>query len=92
MSKSIIKEFYINSHFGCKCQKCFKEVHGKQAHLHHSTSRTKLFNMANIWGLPNWEKEAKKCTLLCADCHNALHSKYGKKVTHKMTREFLGKQ
>ena len=53
---SMIKEFYIGKKYDCKCQKCGKEVHGKKAHLHHKTSRTKKYNMANIWGLKGWGK------------------------------------
>lgn len=85
----MIKEFYIGSVYACECQKCHKEVHGKDAFMHHKTSRTKKGNMANLWGTEKGDKEVKKTILLCKECHNALHSKYGKKVTHKMTKEFL---
>lgn len=88
-SKAMIKDFYIGCKYGCECQKCHKEVHGKDAFMHHLSSRTKKGNMANLWGTKAGEKEVKKTVLLCENCHIALHSKYGKKVTIKQSKEFI---
>lgn len=91
-SKVMVKDFYIGCKYGCECQKCGKEVHGKQAHMHHKSSRTKKANMANIWGVGEWRKEADKTVLLCEDCHMAFHKKYGKVSTIAKTKEFLSAQ
>ena len=89
MDKATIKDLYIGRKYGCQCQRCGKEVHGRNAHMHHKSSRTKKANMANIWGLKGWEKEAKKCTLFCDECHNLYHILYGKVSTIKNTTTFI---
>ncbi|MBQ3943117.1 MAG: hypothetical protein II669_02225 [Elusimicrobia bacterium] len=89
MSKDMIKEIYIGKKYDCKCQRCGKEVHGKKAHMHHLSSRTKLGNMANLWGTEIGKKEVKKTVLLCDECHTLLHKILGKVVTIKQSKQFI---
>lgn len=75
-----------------ECKKCHMVLdmdNRKEAHAHHKTSKTKVDNMANLWGKGASDKEAKKCICLCKTCHTELHSKYGRKVTIKQTMEFI---
>jgi len=65
---------------GSKCQDCGLEYSGKNGGLfqfHHIDPSEKLFGLALAKMNRSWEKilnEAKKCTLLCSNCHSLRHS------------------
>lgn len=64
---------------GRKCIDCGIEYDGKNAcifHFHHRDPSTKLFIMNQLTA-KSWKsiiEEAKKCDMLCANCHEKRHS------------------
>lgn len=71
---------------GCKCEKCgwtATDVSQYAAfHFHHNSS-DKEFTISSQCK-NNWEKiktELDKCEIVCANCHNIIHSKYQDFVT-----------
>lgn len=66
--------------FGGKCQGCGEPYDGKNAsifHFHHKNADTKAFALGNQLVNLAWAtimQEAKKCLMLCANCHETRHS------------------
>lgn len=63
-------------YLGGKCQKCGWEGNQAAFQFHHLIPNQKDFIIGNAAN-KNWdfiEKELKKCTLLCANCHAIEHS------------------
>ena len=66
--------------FGSKCTSCGLEYNGKNAcvfHFHHRDRVSKSFNVGNELTNKAWLtiiEEAKKCDLVCANCHEMIHS------------------
>lgn len=66
---------------GGRCFECRILYNGKNAgifHFHHRNSTKKKFNVGNELTNRSWKKilaEAKKCNLLCANCHEMKHSR-----------------
>mgnify|MGYP003579095720 CR=1 FL=1 len=67
--------------FNSKCNDCELYYSGKNAaiyHFHHIDPSTKSFALGNRLTSISWDriiKEAKKCVMLCANCHELRHSK-----------------
>ncbi len=63
---------------GGSCSKCSYAVNISALHFHHIDSTTKQFKLdARILSNRSWEailEEAKKCVLLCANCHAEEHN------------------
>lgn len=65
---------------GGKCEDCHLTYSGKNAcifHFHHRSGADKLFAIGNQVTNKSWStlvKEAQKCSLLCANCHEMCHS------------------
>lgn len=66
--------------FGNKCKNCGVAYNGKNAcifHFHHKRPNAKKYIVAHMIINRSWKaliKEAKKCILLCANCHEMQHS------------------
>lgn len=62
---------------GGKCQKCGYSKFKRLLHFHHRNPEDKCFilSLSNLWSrsLDKIEKEANKCDILCANCHQELH-------------------
>ena len=56
-----------------KCTNCGYNEYPKILHFHHTNPKEKEFNIGNIKSLKKIEAEAKKCILLCPNCHSWLH-------------------
>jgi hypothetical protein len=63
---------------GGKCVKCGYNKNLSALHFHHVDSYKKDFKLGmRVLSNRNWEaikSEAKKCTLLCANCHSEEHN------------------
>jgi len=72
--KSLGKKALVEA-FGNKCAVCNKEYDYRLYELHHVDPATKKFGLSNIgWGvIDKIAEEAKKCVLLCPNCHKAHH-------------------
>lgn len=61
--------------FGGKCVKCGYDRSIKALDFHHISRAGKSFNLSCLGYTCSWERlleEAKKCELLCANCHREL--------------------
>ena len=70
MKQQIIKER------GGKCERCGYDKSIYALCFHHRNPQTKLFELSMNSGSASWEKyqaEAKKCDLLCLNCHAEIH-------------------
>ena len=72
--KQRIKEEYIEWKKTLKCNRCgFDDYRALQFHHH----RDKEHNISNMiksgWNLISIQEEAKKCEVLCANCHQIHH-------------------
>lgn len=67
------KEILVGE-FGGKCSKCGYNKCFDALEFHHINSGEKSFGLAAIWriGLKKAREEAKKCILLCANCHREI--------------------
>ncbi len=64
-------------HFGGKCKVCgYSKCYGA-LHFHHQDPVTKKFGIhsGTSHSLKECIEEAKKCILVCANCHAEIHSK-----------------
>jgi hypothetical protein len=76
------KKIKLVEMFGGKCNKptCQLVYNGKNApvfHFHHRDPKQKLFNIGNQLTNKSWKRivtEAKKCDMICANCHEMEHS------------------
>jgi len=63
--------------FGGKCNKCGYNKYYGALDLHHKNPKEKSFGFSAALASPiSWDKlldEAKKCVLLCGNCHQELH-------------------
>lgn len=60
---------------GGKCSKCGYNDHPAALHFHHKNPKDKLHEInSNKLLTKDRNKEIKKCTLLCANCHAIEHS------------------
>lgn len=61
--------------FGGKCSKCGYNRSIKALDFHHRDRATKEFNLSSLGYTCRWDRlveEAKKCDLLCANCHREI--------------------
>ena len=73
-SKRKLKSKLI-AHFGGKCVRCGYNKSNSALHFHHLDPTTKEFGLGRMQ-TASWEKslaEAKKCILICANCHAEEH-------------------
>lgn len=61
-------------HFGGKCIICKFDKSQVSLCFHHIDPSKKEFNVNRIHNLADCIKEAKKCILICRNCHNEIHS------------------
>lgn len=65
---------------GGKCIICGFDKWTESLDFHHINPKEKLFNLSSLGiskGSKNWKsivEEARKCVILCANCHRAYHS------------------
>lgn len=62
--------------FGYKCSICGYDRCIQSLSFHHVNTEDKLFTISS-WKVRNWTKianEAKKCILICSNCHAEIHS------------------
>ena len=69
---------YLVEMLGGKCVKCGYDQSVKALSFHHKKPQKKNFDISNNGNLMrSWEEvieEAKKCELLCLNCHAELHN------------------
>lgn len=63
--------------FGGKCSKCGYDKCIKALEFHHENG-DKDFSVSRSKNFDDILKEAKKCILVCANCHRELHARVGK--------------
>jgi hypothetical protein len=76
-------------YLGGKCTRCNYTGHYSSFDFHHINPSEKEFNW-NIARKKSWENllpELNKCTVLCACCHNIIHSKLNNDGT--LNREYI---
>lgn len=69
------KRAILIAEFGGKCCKCGYDKCQAALHFHHKDESTKLFNVNSSTNksLTRLREEAKKCILVCANCHAEIH-------------------
>ena len=67
------KEKIVKLHGG-KCSVCGYDKCINALEFHHIDPDKKTFGIANKYGANEMFEEAKKCILLCANCHRELHA------------------
>ena len=76
--RSLRRKLELVKMMGGKCKKCGYQGNLSALQFHHLDASKKLFKLdARILSNKNWEsiqKEAKKCILLCANCHFEEHN------------------
>lgn len=63
--------------FGGKCEICGGEFHPSVFDFHHTDPSTKSFGISGSRLSAKWDtilNEAKKCIMICANCHRTLHN------------------
>ena len=62
--------------YGGKCVRCgYNKDYPGAYHFHHREPNTKEFELSSIsHGFDACLEEAKKCDLLCANCHSEVHA------------------
>jgi hypothetical protein len=70
------KDILVKEHGG-KCSRCEYSVSQRILHFHHIDPTTKSFEIADKLSanLDILREEAKKCILLCPNCHGEKHQK-----------------
>lgn len=77
------KERLVNDVFDGECEVCGYSKCLEALSLHHINKENKEIIMSNLTRY-KWDKileEAKKCRLLCANCHRRLHCRYCDRVS-----------
>lgn len=62
---------------GGECRRCHKNYHPNIYDFHHKDPSQKEFNLDRSNFNRSWQKireEARKCVLLCANCHREVHT------------------
>ncbi len=76
--RSIRRKVQLVELFGGKCSKCGYNTNLSALHFHHANPSTKHFKLdARILSNKKWDfiiDEAKKCILLCSNCHAEEHN------------------
>lgn len=76
--RSISRKMKLVQMFGGQCSQCGYNANLAALHFHHVDSTTKQFKLdARILSNKKWEnivEEAKKCLLLCSNCHAEEHN------------------
>lgn len=68
------KEILVKE-FGGSCKRCGYNCYIGSLHFHHIDANDKINGVARISvGLEKMREEAKKCILLCANCHYEVES------------------
>ena len=70
------KKVYLVNLFGGKCKKCGYDKCINALEFHHRKKKKKEFEINCKLSLERLIEEAKKCDLLCANCHREEHSKW----------------
>jgi hypothetical protein len=69
---------YLVKMLGGHCSKCGYHASMSALSFHHKNSKDKCFNLSNNGNLmQDWDivlAEAKKCILLCLNCHAEIHN------------------
>ena len=72
--KQRIKEEYIEWKKTLKCNRCGFDDHRALQFHHHRDKEHNISNMIKSgWNLISIQEEAKKCEVLCANCHQIHH-------------------
>ena len=68
-----------DAHFEAKCSKCGYDKCKAALDVHHLESAEKDFVVSARWSISDakFAEEAKKCIVLCANCHRELHFNEG---------------
>jgi hypothetical protein len=76
--RGIPRKIGIITSLGGKCSICNYDKNLSALIFHHLDPSTKLFELSSSnlskWDLQSIEVEAKKCALLCQNCHSELHN------------------
>jgi 5-methylcytosine-specific restriction endonuclease McrA len=68
----------LKKEYGGKCTICGYDKCLGALHFHHLNPKEKINTVSNLFnykGKHAAHEEAKKCVLLCSNCHNELHEK-----------------
>lgn len=70
------KRLEFISKFGSKCHRCGYSEFPCSLHFHHLNKNEKdpNFQQSRGWAVERLDEELKKCVLLCANCHAAVHA------------------
>jgi hypothetical protein len=70
------KRLFAINHLGAECQICGYKQFSCSLDVHHVDSNKKDPNFGSMrgWSIERIIKELKHCTLLCKNCHAAVHS------------------
>lgn len=76
VSKARINRQKILDHFGNKCSHCGYEKYLCSLQVHHLDRKGKdpSYRSVRSWSWNRIKNEIKKCVMLCANCHIALHN------------------
>ncbi len=72
--------------FGGKCIKCGYDKSYRALSFHHRNKEDKCFGLSDKGLCHSWKelvKEAKKCDLLCANCHMEVEEKLDSRVAQR---------
>ncbi|MCU0353139.1 MAG: ACBP60 family protein [Cytophagales bacterium] len=76
--RSISRKAKLVQMFGGGCQKCGYNANLSALHFHHKNPTSKSFKLdARVLSNKKWDcivEEAKKCCLLCSNCHSEEHN------------------
>lgn len=78
--------------FGGKCCLCGYDKCVAALHFHHLNPKEKSFGIASRGLTHSWEKlkkEARKCVLLCSNCHAEVESGVVKLASHLVVTQAL---
>jgi len=69
-----IKEKLIKL-YGEKCHLCEGSFHQSVYDFHHINSQNKVAQLSKFKSFKSSKEEAKKCIMLCSNCHRTIHAK-----------------
>ncbi len=73
--KRLTKRYQIISERGGKCERCGYSKCLSALEFHHNNASEKEMLVTGNFSMERLRGEAKKCTLLCANCHREEHDK-----------------